>query len=106
MALAGVGLLRLKSWGRKLSIGYAIYAIVFTIISSAANFMFLFRPMMEEAQQRQGVEAGAAIGGAIGASVGSCFGLIYPIILLIFMMRPKVVAAFQQPDSPPAIPAS
>lgn len=106
LAAAGIGLLRLKPWGRKLSIGYAIYAIVFTTISTAINFLFLFRPLIEEAQQRQGPEAAGAIGGAVGASFGGCFGLIYPIILLIFMMRPKIVAAFRAPVPPPSIPAS
>ena len=39
--------------------------------------------------------------GAIGATAGgSCFGMIYPVLLLIFMFRPKVVAAFGPPDQP------
>ena len=36
-----------------------------------------------------------AIGGAIGSSIGGCFALIYPVLLLIFMTRPKLAAAFQ-----------
>lgn len=32
----------------------------------------------------------------VGPSVG-CFGLIYPVLLLIFLTRPKVVAAFRPP---------
>jgi hypothetical protein len=27
--------------------------------------------------------------------VGGCFGLIYPVLLLIFMLLPKVAAAFR-----------
>jgi hypothetical protein len=27
--------------------------------------------------------------------VGGCFGLIYPVLLLIFMLMPKVAAAFR-----------
>jgi hypothetical protein len=30
-------------------------------------------------------------------SVGGCFGLIYPVVLFIFMMLPKVAAAFRPP---------
>jgi hypothetical protein len=97
---AGIGLLRLKSWARKLSIGYAIYAIVFGIIGMVVNFIFLIEPMLKEAQNQQGPEAAGAIGGAIGGSFGGCFGMIYPVLLLIFMMRPTVVAAFQ-PSAPP-----
>jgi len=92
---AGIGLLRLKPWARKLSIGYAIYAIVFGIVGMVVNFIFLVEPMVKEAQNQQGPEAAGAIGGAIGGSFGGCFGLIYPVLLLIFMLRPTVVSAFQ-----------
>ena len=101
---AGIGLLRMKPWARLLSIGFAIYAIVFTILSMAVNFIFLLRPMLEEASHKHGPEAAAAIGGAIGGTVGGCFGVIYPILLLIFMTRPKVVAAFYPPAVPPVMP--
>jgi hypothetical protein len=97
---AGIGLLHLKSWARLLSIAYAIYAIVFGIIGMVVNFMFLVRPMIEQAQQRQGPEAASAIGAAVGGSVGGCFGLIYPVLLLVFMLLPKTAAAFQ-PSAPP-----
>ena len=43
---AGIGLLRLKPWARKLSIGYAIYAIVFGILGMVVNFIFLVEPML------------------------------------------------------------
>lgn len=92
---AGIGLMFLKPWARKLSIGYAIYALVFGLIGMVVNFLFLVRPMLEQAREQQGAEAAGAIGGAIGGSIGSCFGLIYPILLLIFMFRPNVVAAFR-----------
>ena len=74
---AGIGLLRLKSWARTLSIGYAIYAIAFGILGMMVNFIFLIRPMLDQARQQQGTQAAGAIGGAIGASIGGCFGLIY-----------------------------
>jgi hypothetical protein len=101
---AGIGLLKMKDWARKLSIVYAIYAIVFTIIGSVLNFFFLIRPLLERASQAQGPEAMGAIGGAIGGSLGGCFGLIYPIILFIFMLRPKIVAAFRSSATPPSLP--
>jgi hypothetical protein len=97
---AGIGLLRLKSWARTLSIVYAIYAIVFGILGTVVNFFFIIRPMLEQARQQHGPEAAGAIGGAIGGTIGGCFGLIYPVLLLIFMLRPNVVAAFR-PIPPP-----
>jgi hypothetical protein len=102
---AGIGLLMLKEWARKLSIGYAIYAIVFGLVGMVLMFIFVTRPMMEKASQAQGPEAAGAIGGVIGGSIGGCLGLIYPIFLLIFMLRPNVVAAFRPPGAPPPAPA-
>ncbi len=102
---AGVGLLRMKNWGRTLSIAYAIYAIVIGILSTVLNILFVVRPLLEEASRKQGPEAAGAMGGAIGGSVGGCFGLIYPIVLLIFMMRPKLVAAFRS-ATPPSLPVT
>ena len=98
---AGIGLLRLKSWARKLSIGYAIYAIVFGLVGMVVNFVVLIEPMIKQAQNQQGPEAAGAIGGAIGGSLGGCFGLIYPVVLLIFMLRPAVAAAFQPSTASP-----
>ena len=101
---AGVGLLLLKEWARKLSIGYAIYTIVFGLVGIVVTFLFVTRPMLERASQAEGPEAAGAVGGAIGGSVGGCFGLIYPILLLIFMLRPKVAAAFRSVGVAPPMP--
>jgi hypothetical protein len=101
---AGIGLLRLKPWARKLSIGYAIYGIIFSVLGALMNFLFLFRPMLAEAARAQGPEAAGAMGGAVGGMIGSLTGMIYPILLLVFMTRPKVVAAFQAPAEPPILP--
>jgi len=97
---AGIGLLYLKPWARILSIAYAIYAIVFGIVGMVINFIVMVQPLLEQARQQPGPEAAGAIGGAIGGTIGGCFGLIYPVLLLIFMTRPKVVAAFR-PSAPP-----
>ena len=99
--VAGIGLLRLENWGRKLSIGYAIYGIVFSILGLVMNFIFMLGPLLEEASKKQGPEAAGAFGGAVGGSIGGCFGLIYPILLLVFMTRPRIVAAFHLASPPP-----
>lgn len=99
---AGIGLLMLKPWARIISIIYAIYTIVSGLIGSVINYLFLIQPLMQQAQDKQGSEAaGAAIGGAVGGIIGGCVGLIYPVLLLIFMFRPHVMAAFRPPEVPP-----
>ena len=102
---AGIGLLSLKAWARILSIVYAIWAIVTGLVGQVLNFLFLVRPLMEEAARKQSAESAGAMGGAVGSVFGGCFSLVYPIVLLIFMTRPKVIAAFRPAASePPALP--
>jgi hypothetical protein len=101
LVASGVGLLLLKSWARKLSIGYAIYALVVGVVGMVMNYLFLMRPLLEEAQRKQGPEAAAAVGGGVVGTFGGCLGLIYPILLLIFMTRPHVVAAFRRAAARP-----
>jgi hypothetical protein len=98
----GIGLLCLKSWGRLLSIAQAIYAIFMGIANVVVSAIFLLPPLLEQARTQHGPEAAAAIGGAVGGTIGGCIGLIYPVLLLVFMFRPKVVAAFN-PSQPPAM---
>jgi len=97
---AGIGLLKLRRWGRSLSIGYGIYAIVAGVLGVMLSFIFVMQPLMQQASQKSGPEAAALIGGAIGGTIGGCFGMIYPVLLLIFMFRPKVAAAFRPPAEP------
>ena len=92
---SGIGLLGLRPWGRQLSIIYAIYAMVMVVAGTLVNYFFLLHPLLEQAAQKQGADHAAAIGGAIGGTFGSCFGLVYPILLLVFMLRPDVAAAFR-----------
>ena len=95
LAIAGIGLLKLKSWGRSLSIGYGAYAIIMQLVGLAVAFLFVVKPMMDAAEQGNDPQAqGQMIGGAVGAVFGGCFGLVYPVLLLIFMFRPNVKAAF------------
>ena len=98
---AGIGLLKLKSWARQLSIGYAIYAALMVIVGTVVNFFLLVRPLLEQAKQQHGPEAVGAIAGAIGGTVGGCLGLIYPVFLLVFMLRANVAAAFRPAETPP-----
>jgi hypothetical protein len=97
---AGVGFLALKPWARPLTIAYAIYAVVLCFAGMLINLIFMDQPMLGQAQQQRAFETVAAIGGPISGTIGGCFGLIYPILLLIFMTRPKVAAAFAPPLPP------
>jgi len=101
LCAAGIGLLLLKEWARVLSIVYGILAIVLEIVGTIISVVVLLPAVMSRTAGLQGPAALGPRVGAIGATIGGCFGLVYPVLLLIFMTRPKVVAAFKaQPDAP------
>ena len=93
LVAAGIGLLKVKPWGRQLSIGYGIYAILSGTVGSIFNYFIVVRPMVNGIGA-QGQDEAVAIGGAIGGIIGGCIGLIYPVLLLYFMFTPRVKAAF------------
>jgi hypothetical protein len=99
---AGIGLMRLKPWGRTLSIGYGCYAIVSVVLGVIYNYFYLWKPMLAAAGQANNPQA---IGGTMGVYAGiasSFLGLIYPTLLIIFMTRPRVVEAFRRkPEAGP-----
>lgn len=93
---AGIGLLRMKPWGRVASLGYAIYALCAGIIGQIINYIFLFGPLMEEARRSNAPGAASFTASyTFGSGLGGCTGLIYPILLFICMTRPGVVQAFR-----------
>lgn len=93
---SGIGLLKMRAWARTLSIVYAIYAIIMIVVGTAVNYVFLVQPLLAQSQNQSGPQAAAAISGTIGG----CFGAIYPILLLIFMLLPKVANSLRPPPLP------
>jgi hypothetical protein len=111
MLVSGIGLLRMRPWARKVTIGYACYNIVSTI----ANFVFavtVTAPVMKEVleemradpklpPQAAGVITMTEMIGKIGTYSSLAF-LAYPVILLAIMFFPHVRAAFRAASLPPA----
>jgi len=83
LMVAGVGLLLLKNWSRGLSIGYSVYAILSAVVGCVVT-----------------LAAGGIPQVLIGTVFGALISLIYPILLIVFMRRPTIVAACQ-----PLVPA-
>jgi len=91
-ATSGIGLIGMKPWGRKLAIGYAIYAIAGAITGLIVTYVYVLAPL--SGQPGSGA-------GMFGGLWGGILGCAYPIILLIFMMRRNVVGAFARIASLP-----
>jgi len=79
----GVGLLKEKNWGRTWSLIYAAIGIILTVVNAIGAVLF-------------SQDGPAAIGAGIGAIIGTAIGLIYPICVLVFLTRPRVVEALKE----------
>jgi hypothetical protein len=90
LVAAGIGLLLSKNWARLTSIGYGVYGVLLAVANAVV--------MLNAASHQQGM---TKIIFLISGLFGAVLGLIYPVLLLIFMTRPKVVAAFQPAQPPP-----
>jgi hypothetical protein len=96
LLVAGIGLLMLKSWARIASIAFAIFSIVMMLIGEVVNCIF----PVQTTQPMHGTRTSEAIGyiaGNVGFLLGIFVGLVYPILLLVFMRRASVIAAFCSP---------
>ena len=87
---AGIGLLKLKRWARQGAVMYAIFAIAYTLLSLPVIVLMLVPHL---STTHDPVMQAGLIGGLIGGIVGGVIGMIYPICLLIFMRKPRAVAA-------------
>ena len=93
LLIAGIGLLQMQPWGRYLTIVYAIYGALMGVTSAVINYLWLFRPLLEQFADKGPAGQAVAIGGAAGTVLGGCFALVYPVILLVFMNRRNVIEA-------------
>jgi hypothetical protein len=103
--VAGIGLLRMGEWARKLSIAYGIYAILIAIAESVATFIFIFRPLFTQVSHAGGSEGSPELAALIGAIMGGVYVLIYPVALIFYMTRREIAAAFRPPVEPPLLPS-
>ncbi len=95
---AGIGLLLLQNWARIVSIGYGIYSIIGGIIGGIVMANVFVSMMSHTVRGPTGI---VMILPLICGIFGMVIGLTYPILLIIFMTRPKIVAAFR-PGQPVA----
>jgi hypothetical protein len=94
---SGIGLLLLQNWARILSVIYSVLEMIVVV----AGTVFTQRVMMQTmTAQIHGAPAGViAVFAQIGLVLGIVIGLAYPVLLLIFMTRPKIIEAFAPAQS-------
>jgi hypothetical protein len=118
MIVAGIGLLKLQSWGRYLSLGYALLSILTRLAQVTYSYMFVVPVSIEAIQMMyEGMpEPGrtAALNMMPMMRVIMWFSplfnllwIIYPIVVLVLLTRPRVVQAFsgQSDEMEPSAPS-
>jgi hypothetical protein len=112
LLIAGIGLLKVQSWGRVLSLLYALLTIVAQIFSLIFTLAYV-NPAMQRWQQDFVRRFGGQLppGGGLGedsmfnnaiAVGGAVVGVAYAVVLIIMMMLPHVREAFA--GTPPPMP--
>lgn len=97
MIAGGIGLLFLQNWARILSIIYGVFSIVMVIVGGVV-MLNVFMSLMAHASGPATMPM--MVGMMFGSVIGIFFGMAYPVLLIFFMNRPKVVAAFKPPIPP------
>ncbi len=100
---AGVGLLKLRPWARLQSIACAVYAIIAFSAAHAVTYARLWAPLREAGAGAQTDSNPVLDGMAALAVCGGVVYLVFPILLIVFMLRPSVKRAFN-PLQPPQMP--
>jgi hypothetical protein len=93
---AGVGLLLMQPWARVLSIVHSVLSMIFVIISAPSNHSALQSSLARAPGLPPGLIPVLALAGTL---IAVLVALVYPVLLLWFMTRPNVVAAFE-PERP------
>jgi hypothetical protein len=99
MIIAGIGLLRLQEWGRRLAIWVAAAKILFLVLGYV-YYLLAVVPDMTKAMTKffEGPMAGM-MGIMMGASglISVVVGVIYPIVTIAVLTRRGAIAACQTP---------
>ena len=82
MLAGGIGLIRLKLWGRSISLAVAGAEVAWAIVSFAINIFFVY-PAMNQ-MVGEGSPAGPQmIWSIVGGAIGTFMTLVFPVVLLV-----------------------
>ena len=109
LVLSGIGLLRLRAWGRYL--GFAYVAVQLPVhIANAVYSMLYVTPVMAKIMDealakmpggfmRQMMEFSLGLSSSAGV-VGIAMTLVYPLLVLMLLLLPSVSQAFKKQAAP------
>jgi len=82
MLSGGIGLLRLRPWGRTVSVGVAAGEIVWVLVDFAISVFFVY-PAMTQMMGEELAQTPHMVGNVIFGIFLSCAKLVYPVVLLV-----------------------
>lgn len=89
----GIGLLLMRPWGRILSLTYACYAVVMSVLGTAVQVLVMQQTLAAQPPDNRKLVAVIAIASTV---IGFCISLGYPLLMGFFLTRPAFVAAFRR----------
>lgn len=91
MLIAGIGLVRRRSWGRLIAIFGACFGLALQVVSFIFMLVAAVLPLAEIAAELEDPNLmGGAFGVLIGTVLGSCGGVIYDAVVLFVMGNASV----------------
>jgi hypothetical protein len=106
LIVAGIGLLFVKPWSRKLSLVYAISSVLFQLAGMVFTIAFVlpatnkFYLQLEQEFPRVGPLFAFSRASMWAGMVFVPLGLVYPIVVFVLLTRRKVIEAFQGQPPP------
>lgn len=104
LLVACISALNLKRWARKGMILYAWLAILNAVVGLIVNAVLLLPILAPMLESTNPAERGGAYGGIGGGLCAGLVGVVYPIFVIAFMNKPRVVAAFEESGPTPVAP--
>lgn len=96
----GIGLLRLRPWGRTLSLGVAGAEIAWAIVDFAISVFFIY-PLMSQTMGEDVSQMPQLIGNVVFGIFFTFMKLVYPVALLICLNLSSIKEQFALPASRP-----
>jgi len=89
LLVAGVGLIMMRRWGRRLGIAVALLQV-----ASAVGGVVFAAMAIAQLPTATGPESARQTAGAIGAVIGQLLGAVFPAVLLMILARRSTAEAF------------
>jgi hypothetical protein len=101
LVAAGIGLLQMRRWARRLSIAYGIVGLV-NVAAATAFYFAVTQPALDAAwPDLERIDPNMArfmqMIFSVSGAIAPCFGVLYPAAVLIVMLWPSVGKAFNAP---------